>query len=80
MRFCQTSRTKLSHAESRPAASQSRPARSTAQSSPSDEKIIRILEALSIAELSCAESAKLLISTKKSLGLSLISWAPDQDR
>ena len=79
MKFCQVSGAEPSRAESRQTASQSGPARPTAQSSPSNEKITRILESLPIAELSCAESAELLTSTRRSLGLSIIPWALEPD-
>ena len=58
--------------------SQSRPARPTAQSSPSDERITRILEPLPVAELSCAELVELLTLTKSS-GLGFTPRAPDPD-
>ena len=54
-------------------------AKLTAQSSPSDERITRILEPLPIAKLSCAESAELLTSIRRCLGLAFIPWAPESN-
>ena len=54
-------------------------ARPTAHSLPFDERITNILEPLPIAELSCAESAEFLTSTRRSLGLDFTPQAPDPD-
>ena len=79
MRFCQAFETKPGHVESYLAANQFGLTRSTAQSLSLNKRLTKILKPLPIAKLSCAESAKLLISIKKGLGLSLIPWAPEPD-
>ena len=53
-------------------------ARTTAHSLPSDERITRILEPLSMVELSCAESAELLTLFRSS-GVGFIPWALNPD-